>query len=96
MQRFCLPVGTVSKAIALTAFIFLQQQGFVFEDVNKREVDGSTPLQWAVYEGDVAEVERLIKAGADVALANNYGATAAEMLRLALEGTESSILRSEI
>ncbi len=27
---------------------------------------------------------------------NNYGATAAEMLRLALQGTESSILRSEI
>jgi ankyrin repeat protein len=45
------------------------------EDVNRREPDGSTPLQWAVYEHDVAEVERLIQAGADVSLANNYGAT---------------------
>ena len=64
------------------------------EDVNRRDVDGSTPLQWAVYKGDVAEVRRLLKAGADVSLANNYGATpmslAAEvgntdMLRLLLE-----------
>jgi len=43
--------------------------------VNHRNSDGSTPLQWAVYEGDVAEVRRLLKAGADVSLANNYGAT---------------------
>jgi ankyrin repeat protein len=44
-------------------------------DVNHRNTDGSTPLQWAVYDGDVAEVKRLIDAGADVNLANNYGAT---------------------
>jgi ankyrin repeat protein len=45
------------------------------EDVNRRNDDGSTPLQWAVYEGNVAEVKRLLRAGADVSLANNYGAT---------------------
>src|SRR5215468_4007044 len=44
-------------------------------DVNRRGVDGSTPLQWAVYDGNVAEVRRLLKAGANVSLANNYGAT---------------------
>lgn len=44
-------------------------------DVNARAGDGSTPLQWAVYNGDTAEVARLIKAGANVKLANNYGAT---------------------
>jgi ankyrin repeat protein len=44
-------------------------------DVNRRNADGSTPLQWAVYEGDAAEARRLIAAGADVSLANNYGAT---------------------
>jgi ankyrin repeat protein len=63
-------------------------------DVNKRGVDGSTPLQWAVYEGDVVEVRRLIKAGANVSLANNYGATPmglaaevgnAEIIKLLLE-----------
>jgi ankyrin repeat protein len=64
------------------------------EDVNRRNVDGSTPLQWAVYNGDVAEVRRLLKDGADVSLANNYGATPmtlaaevgnTEMLKLLLE-----------
>ena len=64
------------------------------ENVNRREVDGSTPLQWAVYKGDVAEARRLLRAGADASLANNYGATpmslAAEvgntdMLKLLLE-----------
>ena len=44
-------------------------------DVNQQAADGSTPLQWAVFEGDVAEVQRLLKAGAKVSLANNYGAT---------------------
>jgi ankyrin repeat protein len=65
------------------------------EDVNRRDVDGSTPLQWAVYKGDVAEAGRLLGAGADVSLANNYGATPmslaaevgnTEMLKLLLEG----------
>ena len=45
------------------------------EDVNRRNGDGSTPLQWAVFNGDVAEVKRLLRAGADVSLANNYGVT---------------------
>jgi ankyrin repeat protein len=45
-------------------------------DVNRRNTDGSTPLQWAVYESDRAEVQRLLEAGADVSLANKYGATA--------------------
>ena len=44
-------------------------------DVNRRNADGSTPLQWAVYNGDLAEARRLLRAGANVSLANNYGAT---------------------
>src|SRR5687768_935958 len=34
--------------------------------VDARLPDGSTALQWAVYRRDVAEVQRLIEAGADV------------------------------
>jgi len=45
------------------------------DDVNHRNADGSTPLQWAVYKGDVVEARRLLRAGANVSLANNYGAT---------------------
>jgi len=64
------------------------------EDVNRRNPDGSTPLQWAVYEGNLAEVKRLVRAGANVTIANNYGATPmslaaevgnAEMLAVLLE-----------
>ena len=50
-------------------------RGTATEDVNRRNPDGSTPLQWAVYDGNVAEVKRLLRAGAKVAIANNYGAT---------------------
>src|SRR5262249_14950921 len=63
-------------------------------DVNGRGVDGSTPLQHAVYEGNISEVKRLIKGGANVSLASNYGATPmglaaevgnAEIIKLLLE-----------
>ena len=43
--------------------------------VNARGPDGSTALLWAAHRGDAAEVERLIRAGANVSLASNYGAT---------------------
>ena len=64
------------------------------QDVNHRNPDGSTPLQWAVYNGDVAEAKRLLRAGANVSLANHYGATPmslaaevghTEMLKVLLE-----------
>ena len=32
-------------------------------DVNLRNADGSTPLQWAVYKGDAAEVKQLVRDG---------------------------------
>jgi ankyrin repeat protein len=39
------------------------------------DVDGTTPLHWAVYRNDAAEVTRLIRAGADANARNDYGAT---------------------
>ena len=59
-------------------------------DVNRRNPDGSTPLQFAVYNGDVAEVRRLLRAGANVALANNYGASP---MTLASEVANTDVLR---
>src|SRR5690606_33641045 len=59
-------------------------------DVNHRFPDGSTPLQWAVYELDVAEVRRLLDAGADVSAANDYGATP---MGLAAEVGHAEILK---
>jgi ankyrin repeat protein len=60
------------------------------EDVNRRNPDGSTPLQWAVYNGDVAETRRLLRAGANVSLANNYGATP---MSLAAEVANTDLLK---
>ena len=37
--------------------------------------DGTTPLHWAAYHGDVAAVQKLIAAGADVNARNDYGST---------------------
>jgi len=59
-------------------------------DVNRRNPDGSTRLQWAVYEGDVDEARRLLDAGADVSLANDYGATP---MSLAAEVADTEILK---
>jgi uncharacterized protein len=44
-------------------------------DVNKPEADGTTALHWAVRNDDVASVDRLIRAGANVKAANRYGVT---------------------
>lgn len=60
------------------------------DGVDRRKSDGSTPLQWAVYAGDAAEVRRLLEAGADVSLANDYGATA---MSLAAEVADTKILK---
>ena len=40
------------------------------QEVNHRNPDGSTPLQWAVYNGDVNEARRLLRAGANVMTVN--------------------------
>ncbi|HEY4339418.1 MAG TPA: ankyrin repeat domain-containing protein [Steroidobacteraceae bacterium] len=45
-------------------------------DAKSHEVDGTTALMWACYNGDADLVERLLKAGADVSAVNDYGATA--------------------
>lgn len=53
-------------------------------DINAQAADGSTALLWASHRNDVAEVRRLIKAGAKVSIANRYGAT--PMSEAALQG----------
>jgi ankyrin repeat protein len=83
-----------AAAVAAEPSVMAAAQQRAAANVNRRAVDGSTPLQWAVYEDNVAEVQRLLKAGADVSLANNYGATPmglaaevgnAEIIKLLLE-----------
>jgi len=76
LVRTILYTGLLATALVATeAGVTAEPQQKASADVNRRGVDGSTPLQWAVYDGNVAEVRRLLKAGANVSLANNYGAT---------------------
>ncbi len=46
---------------------------------NVRGPDGTTPLMWAVYRQDAAQVKRLLRAGAKVEAINLYGATPMQM-----------------
>jgi ankyrin repeat protein len=95
LVRTILYTGLLAGALpAVEVSVMAAPQKSAAADVNRRGVDGSTPLQWAVYEGDVAEVRRLLKAGANVSMANNYGATPmglaaevgnAEIIKLLLE-----------
>ena len=45
-------------------------------DVNTAQPDGSTALSWAVYFNDAESVDLLLKAGAKVEAATDYGETA--------------------
>ncbi len=63
--------GTAVLAVALALWA---SAGAAANSVDEpRRPDGSTPLQWAVFQADIPEAERLIKAGADVSATNNYG-----------------------
>ena len=84
----------VVLAVAFGAGVGGEEEGDVTAkagvNVNARNADGSTPLQWAVYEGDAPEVRRLIDLGADVRAANDYGATP---MSLAAEVADTEILK---
>ena len=56
-----------------------------------RKPDGSTPLQWAVFNGDLAEAQRLLKLGADPQVPNNYGVNA---LLLAADIADTGLIQA--
>ncbi|HMA11774.1 MAG TPA: ankyrin repeat domain-containing protein [Steroidobacteraceae bacterium] len=56
-----------------------------------RRPDGSTPLQWAVFDGDLAEAQRLLKLGADPKATNNYGVNA---LLLAADIADTGLIQA--
>jgi len=74
--RTILSVVILASTVSVAA---AQSSATDVNPVDQRQVDGSTPLQWAVYNGSVSEVQRLLKAGANVSIANNYGVTAMEL-----------------
>ena len=60
------------------------------QNINAPQPDGTTALHWAVRRDDVAAVEALIKAGADVKAANRYGVTP---MNLAATNGNAAVIR---
>ncbi|MGC1457896.1 MAG: ankyrin repeat domain-containing protein, partial [Steroidobacteraceae bacterium] len=52
--------------------------------------DGSTPLEWAVFKGDIAQTQKLLAAGADVRATNAYGVNA---MQLAADASNTELIR---
>jgi ankyrin repeat protein len=101
--RHALALAGVAAALQLAAsasVVAADVPAFVPEDVMRSVSagakadgtlpDGSTALHWAVYRGDVAEVQRLIREKADVSAANRYGATP---MSIAAEAGNAPIIR---
>lgn len=90
------PLIEASKKLDKAALRALIQQEAA--NLNARDGDGSTALQWAAYRDDRESVELLIRAGADVNAASDLGVTplwaasqngSAEIVRLLLEAGAS-------
>jgi ankyrin repeat protein len=62
-------------ALVLIGCGALASQLSVAEVLPPADADGTTALHWAVHRDEPSAVERLIKAGADVKAANDFGAT---------------------
>lgn len=52
--------------------------------------DGSTPLEWAVFKGDVEQAKKLLAAGANVKAMNAYGVSA---MQLAADASNTELIR---
>ena len=82
---------TRKLAATVMAAVLLVSTGVAAEaDAPASRPDGSTPLQWAVFEGDSAEVKRLLAAGADPSVMNAYGVDA---IQLAADESNTELLR---
>ena len=69
--------GGILSAIA--AALLVATNGLASNAEEIVRADGSTPLQWAAFQGDVDEAKRLIKDGADVHAVNAYGVNAIQL-----------------
>jgi ankyrin repeat protein len=84
-------VLTRKLAVAVTAAVLLMSAGVAATaGAPASHPDGSTPLQWAVFDGDIAAVKRLLAAGADPGAINDYGVDA---IQLAADASNTELIR---
>src|SRR5262245_34736491 len=80
--------GTVAAAVTAAVLSSMALAGNADEP---RKPDGSTPLQWAVFSGDLATAQRLLKDGADPKATNNYGVDA---MQLAADIADTNLIQA--
>jgi len=79
-----------SSALACVAVALLATAGASAADVDEPvRADGTTALQMAAFEGDIAAATRLIKAGAKVRATNVYGVNA---MQLAADSANTALI----
>jgi len=77
-------------AVVMAALLMISTGAAATADAPAPRPDGSTPLQWAVFEGNIPEVKRLLAAGADPSAVNIYGVDA---MQLAADESNTELLR---
>jgi ankyrin repeat protein len=82
--------GKVAAAVAVALLCTTAGHAAAAKADAPRKPDGSTPLMWATFEGDVAEAGRLLKEGADVRATNTYGVNA---MQLAADTSNTELIR---
>jgi len=65
----------MTRRMAVLGALVISLTAAVAADREQVDPDGTTPLHWAVRDGNLAEVRRLLRAGADAKAANRYGST---------------------
>jgi ankyrin repeat protein len=82
---------TRKLAATVMAAVVLMSTGVAADaDAPASRPDGSTPLQWAVFDGNLPEVKRLLAAGANPNVLNHYGVDA---MQLAADESDTELLR---
>ena len=84
-------VAAAAVAALLSGTAGIATAGVTGSADEPRRPDGSTPLQWAVFSGNLAETQRLLKQGADPQVTNNYGVNA---LLLAADIADTSLIQA--
>ncbi len=90
MRRFAIFLLAGTAAFAQNAPLKNTVKATAKPVTNTVDADGTTALHWAIRNGDVAQAEKLIKAGANVKAENRYGITP---LYLASENGDPAMLK---
>ena len=70
-----MPVLSSVSRMAVACMLLAAMQANAADASSSVDADGTTPLHWAAHDGDLAKVDALIRARADVNARNRFGST---------------------